>query len=753
MWIVFFVLMAAPMPGHDANDVPYVGRSIVEVLESHRSHGVNLIYNSRLVPDTLRVLREPDARTVPEVIVEILAPHALSLSRVADNHYAVVALRSEDSEPAVDIPWASSSRDELGEVVVVTSSRYRLASEDPSSSTFLTQRQIENLPRPADDPLGAVERLPGVASSRLSVLGHIRGGEQGETQVVLNGLALHAPFHVKDFMTPESVLNSRLVESMEVYTGGFTAEYGNRLSAIVEAETLSDTEHHELGLSLYHLAGLTGGRFAGGGGRYLMAIRRHADHEPAQLRDDVTIEDRGVNDGFAQVSYSVTDATHLTLNALVSEDRIPPVRLSEGEMAHGRYSNRYVWASVQHDWSSRLRGRWLTSLTTGDHSRAGEANALSGGLIRMRDIRSYEVLGLKFDGEYDGERLQQSWGIEGRSSHADYRYTSSAGRDTALTPTGSQYGLYASGRLQLSPRLTAEVGLRWDRQTYADLAQTPGVEQQFSPRVNLLFRPDEATRLRASWGRYFQPQSVDEVQVEDGVERLFPAQRADHIIVSLERDISPLMQLRIEAYRKEYSQLKPRYENLFDPMVLLPELQDDRVQIAPDAAQVRAIEVLLRARDRSPWNWWLSYTLSRAVDWIDDREERRSWDQPHAVQAGLNRSGNVWEWTLAASWHSGWPRTLLTPVDAQMDSSGFAAGPRNAARFGDFAALDVRISRRIPLAKGDLLVSAGSNNVFGRENECCVAYTTMSGTSGPVLIEQMRYWLPQTYSLGVLWKF
>ena len=59
----------------------------------------------------------------------------------------------------------------------VAASRYSLAAERADVHTFLTQHEIESLPRFADDSLKAVHRLPGAATNGLSGLANIRGGE------------------------------------------------------------------------------------------------------------------------------------------------------------------------------------------------------------------------------------------------------------------------------------------------------------------------------------------------------------------------------------------------------------------------------------------------------------------------------------------------------------------------------------------------------------------------------------------------
>ncbi len=104
-----------------------------------------------------------------------------------------------------------------------------------------------------------------------------------------------------------------------------------------------------------------------------------------------------------------------------------------------------------------------------------------------------------------------------------------------------------------------QAGVRIDTQTYDGGRDSA----QWSPRVNVLHDLSDATRLRATWGRFFQAQSVNELQVEDGVERFNPAQRADQTILGLDHAFAAGFDLRLEAYRKDYQRLHPRFENLF----------------------------------------------------------------------------------------------------------------------------------------------------------------------------------------------
>jgi hypothetical protein len=83
----------------------------------------------------------------------------------------------------------------------------------------------------------------------------------------------------------------------------------------------------------------------------------------------------------------------------------------------------------------------------------------------------------------------------------------------------------------------------------------------------------------------------------------------------LSQDLAYGMSLRFEIYRKEIRSLQPRFENLFDPLVVLPEVRPDRVRIDAGAALARGAELMLSQRRRDgALRWWASYTWSEVFD-------------------------------------------------------------------------------------------------------------------------------------------
>jgi hypothetical protein len=221
------------------------------------------------------------------------------------------------------------------------------------------------------------------------------------------------------------------------------------------------------------------------------------------------------------------------------------------------------------------------------------------------------------------------------------------------------------------------------------------------------------------------------------------------LILGLERDLTPGYSLRVEAYRKDYRDLRTRFESLYDPLSLAPELRWDRVAISPSSALAEGGELLLTRKPVDAWSGWFGYAWSRVTDSVDGGDVRRSWDQTHTVNLGVLWAAGPWQATLAAQYHTGWP---VTPIG--LDAQGnVVLGDRNAARYADYGSLDARVSYEWTLPRGTLTVHGELTNALDRRNPCCtdLEYSIIDGT--PTLDRELRHWLPLVPSIGVLWKY
>jgi hypothetical protein len=280
----------------------------------------------------------------------------------------------------------------------------------------------------------------------------------------------------------------------------------------------------------------------------------------------------------------------------------------------------------------------------------------------------------------------------------------------------------------------------------------PGVDSQFSPRASVLYRFGSKTELRLSHGRFFQAEGLLDLQVEDGVSEFWPAQRAAHTIASIEHRFARTLALRAEVYRKTTRHVRPRYENLFDPLELLPELRASRVLIAPQRAEARGIDVFVSGEE--PLSWWAGLSLARAEDEVDGVGVPRSWDQRRAFNAGATWPVGAWSLTAVATVHRGWPTTTVAVVTNAAGEPSAVAGERNATRLDSVRRLDMRASRDFAVGPGDLRFFAEITNLTNRRNPCCLVYEPATTPQGqPSLVGSAHARAGITGNIGLLWQF
>ena len=64
---------------------------------------------------------------------------------------------------------------------------------------------------------------------------YIRGGSPIQNKVLLDGMIIYSPFHSIGLF---SVFDTDIIRNTDVYTGGFNAEYGGRISSIMDIRTI-----------------------------------------------------------------------------------------------------------------------------------------------------------------------------------------------------------------------------------------------------------------------------------------------------------------------------------------------------------------------------------------------------------------------------------------------------------------------------------------------------------------------------------
>lgn len=759
--MILLLILLASGPASDR----YAGRPLVDALRDLESRGLRLVYSDDVVTRDMIVKSEPRATEPRRVLDELLREHRLAVARGPRGTLLVVRAKAEQrTEPA---PKAAQPKMPvtLAEIVV-TPSRFELLSAEPEQRQFLNREEVRRVPHISDDFYRAIRRIPGAASDDITARFNIRGGEEDEAVVLLDGAEIYDPFHVKDLVRAFSTIDVEAIGSVDILTGGFPAEYGGRMSGVIDIGTHAPTDTKtEVGVSLLNLRALSEGTMANGRGHWLLSIRRGYLHELLELIDSTNDVDPSYYDLLGKFQWTLSPKHVLSAHLLASRDNL---RLEEAVLsanAKALYDDSYVWLNLRSSPSTRLLTQNVLQYGNSGRDRHGDYDdSDQGGSIR--DRREFAFVGFKNDTSLSlTPRNLLKGGISAKRLDARYDYDAAAtiratildldagprqiAHSAHLDVDSTEIAVYASDRFKITERFIVEAGARWETESH-----TPD-GAHVSPRLNAAWTLSPTTTLRAAWGYFYQPQGVYELQVEDGVTTFSPAQRSEHRVVGVDHLFGRGVIARVEAYDKVISDPRPRFENLFDRVILFPELRADRVRIAPQRSSARGIEVLLRTDSQAAMSAWLNVAHASVTDEIDGREVPRAWDQRNAMTFSVNyRAGGHWNFNLAGTWHSGWP---TTPLTAALNAGRFETelGALRSERFTPYRRVDVRASKRVVTSRGAFTFFVDLFNAFNMSNVTSVnGFFLDPQSNGTVETRPMEDPIVGIVpSFGVSWRF
>lgn len=120
------------------------------------------------------------------------------------------------------------------EDILVESERLHGAARVTAGHQRITPEEIELIPAPdvSGDLAGYLTTLPGVITpGDRGGQFFVRGGAPTQNLVQLDGMIVYQPFHV---LGSYSVFPADVVDRVDFYAGGFGAEYGGRLSSVLD---------------------------------------------------------------------------------------------------------------------------------------------------------------------------------------------------------------------------------------------------------------------------------------------------------------------------------------------------------------------------------------------------------------------------------------------------------------------------------------------------------------------------------------
>ena len=666
--------------------------------------------------------------------------------------------------------------------ITVTPSRFAIMGNEPHARQALTEEQIQSLPHLGEDIYRAVTRLPGISASDYSAKFTVRGGEHDEVLVLLDGLQLYEPFHLKDIAGGAlSIVDVAAIEGIDLLTGAFPAEYGDRLSGVFQIRSRrpqAGGARHAVGISFMNTRAMSQGTFEGGS--WLVSVRRgYLDLVLRLMNEDEAISPN-YYDALAKVEYDLTPGQRLSVHGLYARDDFELVEDDDDESETG-YGNGYLWANLISTLGPSMVAR--TTLATGrvstDRVGVGVRDDRTAPDYEVVDERRFRFYGARQAWSWEPSTNQfLKWGVDYRRLLADYDYRSvdhvyrwippdsmSVHADTIAvmqTPRGHHVGAYLADRFRLTESLTAEAGLRFDDVTHTD-------DRLWSPRLNAVYTIGDATTVRAGWGRFTQSQGMHEMRVEDGEDTFLPAERAEHWVLGVERQLDEHTNLRLEAYEKEVSEHRPEYRNWGNDIEIFPELLDDRLRVDLDGTTARGLEAYIKRDATGKLTWWASYALARVRERVVsvasgdgtlpfDRTVPGVYDQRHTVYVDVNyRPSTRWHLNLAWQYRSGWPYTGLVAASETIDGSTYwfaTPGEAQGSRYPAFHRVDLRLSRYFETSSGRVAAFAELINLYNRGNvQRYEYYFRCREAVGCKLFEAPEYGLRLLPSIGVSWSW
>lgn len=587
--------------------------------------------------------------------------------------------------------------------VIVYGSVYHLpGAGDVHSPTRLSMEEMKLTPAFGGDTLRVLSQLPGIASVGVSARPHIRGGDSDEVLVLLDGVELLEPFHLADFQGGFSSIDHRTVDSIDVYTGGFPVRYGNRMSGVIDIRT-NEPRHTfdtEFGYSNFSTFINTRGRASGERDVGWLLSARRGDLEELTQFLDTRVNNPEYSDVVGRVELALDKNKHVSIGGLTARDDIRFDDIEES--ASSKITSDYVWARLDTEHNTRHSSAWILSFSHIDREKFGSSDIEDNGKGGQSSY-TQRVKRILLQGDHSlriGSDLYE-FGVQMARGSTDYRLQSNFNRgDVAVnlggqkflneniifSPDGWAGGAYVAAEYSLGDWLL-QPSVRWDFQDYDE----KGHAQQGSPRLGIAYDATEDLRVSLSVGRFYQPEGLHELQVVDGVTVFSRAQSTDQAVWGIDW-LHGKADLRAEVWHKRYRNPKPRFENLFNPFVLLPELEPDRVRLDPSAARSSGVDVVLGYQLTEELRGQVQYGYMDARDKLNGKWVSRRWSQRHSVRGQLSWEYGRWTAAVAAGWHSGW-RTSLIPSNLDQGTVLPIENTLNNFELRDYFSLDVGVNR------------------------------------------------------------
>jgi hypothetical protein len=591
------------------------------------------------------------------------------------------------------------------------------------------------------DLIQSLQVLPGVYSSgdQGGQL-YIRGGSPVMNKVLLDGMTIYQPFHSIGLF---SVFDADIIRYTDVYSAGFGAEYGGRVSAVVDISTREGNKTRFAGkiaanpfTSKILLEGpLKKYREGEGSTSYILSYKNSFLDKSSQVFYPYLDKNRlpyNFADFYGKISFVGNNGSKLDLFGFDQRDNTNFQGITKFNWKSSGFGGKFV--VLPDESKTKIDGFFAYSGYTMEQDEGD-------GMDRYSNIKSFNI-GLNFN--YLMGRDQFVYGTEINIFRTDYKFTNDNGRSVGQFDNNTEFSVFARYK-KVMKRLVIEPGLRI--QYYASLP-----EFFPEPRLAAKYVANSRLRLKAAAG-YYSQNLISAVSDRDVVNLFYgflaspsglPSsfngkkitsrlQKARHLVAGLELDINKNSDVLVEAYFKDFYQLTNiNRDKLFDANTQgQPEhLTSDYIV---EQGNAYGFDVRYKYDNRLFYFWAVySFTVVSRNDGV--RIYNPQFDRRHNINLVASyRFGKNKDWEFNSRWNvgSGFPFTQTASFYELIRFSrgisgdytqangdiGIIFSDINKGRLPYFHRLDVSLQKTIKLSRhSSLSIIASCINVYNRAN-------------------------------------
>ena len=589
----------------------------------------------------------------------------------------------------------------LSESAVVTADPFDVPESSAAGFTLQGDERKNLASVLADDPLRAVQSVPGVTSNDdFSSEFSVRGAPFDRIGLYLDGVLLHSPFHTTDGQADNgslTIFNGDLTDDMTLYEGAWPVRYSDRTAGILAVETREGSRQQlrtQLSASASNAAFLAEGPLGRSKrGSWLLDLRKSYLQ---YILNRIDLGDQpplafGFTDGEARLDYDLTARHALSLNYLGGTSSVDRSRY------RAKLGPNAVMTSGFHFTLLNLGSRYATPrLLIASHlawSRE-KGNVANRDHIALTGQKYVEAI-VRSDATFMwSKRSTLDFGGQVRHVRQDGSITELVyAPDLTTTPdafggAAHQAGAYVQESVAFArSRVTA--GARLDDH---NLMPAPVA----TPYASVSLEPSGKMRLQFDWGQYAQAPELNQLFSMFARAPLLP-ERATHYEAAIERRLDDRTRVRLELYDRQDRDLLAR--PALDPRVSGDGTIVQAMPAAPllnsEHGSSRGVEVLVQRRTANGFTGWASYAYGRAIVSDDDLGLTfpSDYDQRHTVTAYLSRRLRP---TVNFSGHFTYGSGMPLPGFYRFEQGGYElAQNRNGLRAPAYQRTDLRVNKAL----------------------------------------------------------